>query len=310
MSNPIDPPKSGKAPALWDKLGTKLNHPKTAKDAIQMAGLDYTVAKKSLGLKTGLNQDAYATLRTDTGDILGVVNEGYEPLQNIDAFTFFDALVADDEAIYETAGVLGKGECVWILAKLPGCIKVHGNDIVNKYILLTNSHESNSHVRLKIIPIRAICNNTLTAALRGAGDLSILPTPNVVWDSEQAAKMLILSNFLYEELDMVFNDMAAKSITKEQLREYVQALVPDNEETLNTSRTEKIRASVLQLHDSGRGANLARGTVWGAFNSVAEYTDHMMSDEDSDTRLNSIWFGRGEQLKVKAFRLAEQLMWS
>ncbi|MDP2853747.1 MAG: DUF932 domain-containing protein [Smithellaceae bacterium] len=294
--------------APWHQVGIKLNHPKTAKDAIQMAGLDYTVAKKSLGLKTGLNQDAYATLRTDTGDILGVVNEGYEPLQNIDAFTFFDALVADDEAIYETAGVLGKGECVWILAKLPGYIKVHGNDIVNKYILLTNTHESNSHVRLKIIPIRAICNNTLTAALRGAGDLSILPTPNGVWDSEQAAKMLILSNFLYEELDMVFNDMAAKSITKEQLREYVQALVPDNEETLNTSRTEKIRASVLQLHDSGRGADLARGTVWGAFNSVAEYTDHLMSDEDSDTRLNSIWFGRGEQLKVKAFRLAEQLM--
>ena len=79
-------------------------------------------------------------------------------------------------------------------------------------------------------------------------------------------------------------------------------------QTLNTSRTKKIRASVLQLHDLGRGADLARGTVWGAFNSVAEYTNHMMSDEDSDTRLNSIWFGRGEQLKVKAFCLAEQLM--
>jgi len=64
------------------------------------------------------------------------------------------------------------------------------------------------------------------------------------------------------------------------------------------------------LHESGRGAHLARGTLWGAFNSVAEYTDHMMLDEDSNTRLNSIWFGRGEQLKLKAFHLAERmLMW-
>jgi hypothetical protein len=65
---------------------------------------------------------------------------------------------------------------------------------------------------------------------------------------------------------------------------------------------------VLQLHEEGHGAKLARGTVWGAFNSVAEYTDHMMSAEDSATRLNSIWFGRGEQLKTKAFRLAQQMM--
>ena len=104
--------------------------------------------------------------------------------------------------------------------------------------------------------------------------------------------------------------MAAKKITDEQLREYLQALIPDNEETGNPAKTKEILNSVLKLHESGQGAHLARGTLWGAFNSVAEYTDHMMLDEDSTTRLNSIWFGRGEQLKLKAFRLAEKmLMW-
>jgi len=94
-----------------------LNGPKTAREAIEAAGLDYTVVKKPLGLKTGLKQESYSTVRTDTGDILGVVGENYEPVQNINAFTFFDTLVADEEAVYETAGVFGKGECVWILAK-------------------------------------------------------------------------------------------------------------------------------------------------------------------------------------------------
>jgi hypothetical protein len=102
--------------------------------------------------------------------------------------------------------------------------------------------------------------------------------------------------------------MAAKSITQEQLREYVQALGPDNEETDKTSKNDKVRASVLKLHDSGRGAYLARGTLWGAFNSVAEYADHMMSDEDLTLQLNSNWFGRGEQLKLKAFHLARRMM--
>jgi phage/plasmid-like protein (TIGR03299 family) len=304
----IPSPYPETAPAPWHQMGIELNHPQTAREAMQMAGFDYTVVKKPLGLKTGLKQEAYATLRTDTGDILGVVNESYEPIQNIDAFTFFDTLVADNEATYETAGVLGKGECVWVLAKLPGYIKVHGNDIVYKYILLTNQHDTGSHVRLKIIPIRLVCNNTLTAALLGAGDISIRHTTNTAWNSEQAAKMLILSKCLHEELDIVFNDMAVKKITDEQLREYVQALFPVNEETRHSARAEKLRVSVLDLHDSGRGADLARGTVWGAFNSVAEYTDHLMSYEDSALRLNSIWFGRGEQLKAKAFHLAERLM--
>ena len=52
---------------------------------------------------------------------------------------------------------------------------------------------------------------------------------------------------------------------------------------------------------------LSRGTLWGAFNCVAEYTDHR-KDGNSATRLESIWFGGGEQLKLKAFQLAERMM--
>jgi phage/plasmid-like protein (TIGR03299 family) len=296
------PPNPDIRPSPWHDLGIELNDPQTAREAIEMAGLDYTVVKKQLELKTGLKQDTFATVRTDTDEVLGFVNSSYEPIQNI------DALVAKDEAIYETAGVFGKGERIWILAKLPGYINVHGNDIVNKYLLLTNSHSLSSHVRVKLTPIRVVCNNTLTSALQGAGEVQISHTPDAVRDLEQADTTLGWSNSLYEQLDIMFNGMAVRKITQVQLQEYVRALVPDNEEAQNTARTEKIRNSVLQLHDSGRGAHLSRGTVWGAFNSVAEYTDHMMSDEDSTTRLNSIWFGHGEQLKLKAFHLAEQLM--
>jgi phage/plasmid-like protein (TIGR03299 family) len=216
-------------PSPWHNLGIELNHPKTAREAIEMAGLNYTVMEKPLELNPGLKQDAYATVRTDTHDVLGFVKKSYEPIQNIDAFTFFDDLVAENEAIYETAGVLGKGECIWILAKLPGYINVRGNDIVNKYLLLTNSHDGSSYVRVKLTPIRVVCNNTLTSALQGAGEVQISHTPNAARDLEQAVTMLGLSNYLYKQLSAMFNGMAAKKITEEQLREYVQALVPDNE---------------------------------------------------------------------------------
>ncbi len=297
----------------WHKLGTKLNHPATAKEAIQAAGLDYSVKLKPL--KTVVNRkrieipNHFATVRTDTGDILGVVGSRYEPIQNKDAFTFFDAIVGDDEAMYHTAGVLGKGERIWILAKLPGYIRVNKEDIVNKYLLLTNSHDGSSLARAKLTPIRVVCNNTLSVALFGSEqEVRIRHTANAKVKLEEAHKLLGLTNHLYEQLDSIFNTMALKKITDKQLLDYVQTLIPSNPDAQYQTRNKNIREAILELHESGQGAELSRGTLWGAFNAVTEFTDHVQHSKDSSKQLKSIWFGGGEKLKLKAFRLAEQIM--
>src|SRR3989339_2218652 len=121
----------------WHGLGTKLHDPATAQDAIIYAGLDWECKKVSLYLENGLCiPDAFATVRMNSPfddiareNILGVVGERYHPLQNKDAFAFFDAIVGEGQAIYHTAGVLGKGERIWLLAKLPDVIRVAGDDI-------------------------------------------------------------------------------------------------------------------------------------------------------------------------------------
>jgi len=306
-------PYADAGPSPWHNLGTELDNLGTAREAIEAAGLNFTVVKKPLKEVMELNQPAsasgrWATVRTDTGKILGIVGDSYEPIQNRDAFTFFDTLTGSGEAIYETAGALGQGERIWILAKLPGYIKVHGNDIVNKYLLLSNSHDGSTPVRIKLTPIRVVCNNTLTAALTGAEEVNVRHTLNAAEDAKQALSLLGLSNSLYEQLDTIFNRMALKKITDKQLLDYVRALVPDNEEDEDTARTKQIRNDVLALHESGQGSSLARGTLWGAYNSVTEYTDHLMVDVNPAKRLESIWFGRGEQLKQKAFQLAESMV--
>ncbi len=67
-------------PSPWHKLGTELANPVTAKEAIEAAGLDYTVVKKPLIEVVELNKfadvsDRWATVRTDTGDVLGIVGD-------------------------------------------------------------------------------------------------------------------------------------------------------------------------------------------------------------------------------------------
>ena len=293
----------------WHQLGRRLDKPATAAEAMEAANLDYTVVKRPL--KAIIHNkhyadvpNAFATVRTDTNVVLGVVGSRYEPVQNRDAFNFFDPLVDRDEAIYHTAGVLGRGEKIWLLAKLPDYIKVgKKNDPVEKYVLLYNSHDGSSVVRCKLTPIRVVCNNTLTAALSGAEqEVRIRHTPSAAEKLQEAHKLLGLTNQLYTQLDYIFNRMALRKVSPQQLVEYCKTLVPDNPEAENNTRTENIRNQILYLHDDIPEAKMHKGTLFGALNAISEYTDHNSDQKDPNKMLRSIWFnGSGEMLKQRAF---------
>jgi phage/plasmid-like protein (TIGR03299 family) len=66
---------------------------------------------------------------------------------------------------------------------------------------------------------------------------------------------------------------------------------------------DRVADRVMQLVDGGRGAEMARGTAWGAYNAVTEYLTHLRGS-DADTRLDSNWFGNGAALNHKALELA------
>jgi phage/plasmid-like protein (TIGR03299 family) len=298
----------------WHQLGQRLDNPSTSGEAIAAAGLDYTVSKKPLKavLRTKKYTDVadhFATVRTDTGEVLGVVGARYSPIQNRDAFTFFDSLVGTEEAIYHTAGALGRGERIWILAKLPGYIKVHGEDIVEKFLLLTNSHDGSCLVRAKLTPIRVVCQNTLTAALSGLDEeVRIRHTPNAVSKLEQAHKLLGLTNVLYDQLEQILGKMANHQLNTANLLTYVSQVIPSPVVEIPSTRTRHIRDRILELHESGLGAEMSRGSLWGAYNAVTEYTDHVLCSNDPARRLTSIWFGGGEKLKERAFKVAQQML--
>lgn len=129
----------------WHGLGTRLNGPATAKEAIQAANLDWQVSKTPVFTTVNgqrlLVPDTFAVVRHDplNSPVLGVVSKDYTPLQNAEAFGFFDPIVGENAAIYHTAGALGQGERIWLLAKLPGQLRVVADDGADKYLLLASS---------------------------------------------------------------------------------------------------------------------------------------------------------------------------
>jgi phage/plasmid-like protein (TIGR03299 family) len=299
----------------WHGLGQKLEKPATAAEALIAANLDYTVEKRALYVmgtdkKMQVVKSRSAIIRTDTHDVLGTVGRKYTPIQNRDAFAFFDPLVDKDEAIYHTAGALGSGERIWILAKLPGYVKVNGKDLVDKYLLLYNTHDGTSTIRVKLTPIRVVCNNTLSCALTGSEqEVHIRHTANAQVRLDEAHKVLGLANDLYKQLDEIFSGMVLKKITNAELLAYVTALIPDNPNADKSTRTEHIREGVLELVENGKGNAPYRGKLWGAYNGVVEYVDYARGkSKAAEKRLNSVWFGTGDRLKKAAFDLAVKMI--
>jgi phage/plasmid-like protein (TIGR03299 family) len=300
----------------WHQLGRRLDHPATAAEAMEAARLDYTVIKRPMkaiihGRQYADVPMAFATVRTDTNVVLGVVGSRYEPIQNRACFSFFDPLIERDEAIYHTAGVLGLGEKIWLLAKLPDYIRIgKKGDPIEKFILLYNSHDGSSHIRVKLTPVRVVCNNTLSAALSGSDqEVRIKHTAAAPEKLQEAHKVLELTNQLYRELDYIFNRMALRKVTSQQLVDYVKTLVPDNPEADSKTRTENTRNHILCLHDDTKEAAMHRGTLFGAFNAVTELVDHYTGSNNASKQLKSMWFGgSGEQLKLRAYKLAESML--
>lgn len=322
--------KNGKASMMyygekpWHGLGTELQKPATAEEAMKEAQLDFFVEKQEMFLAERINgkqikvPNRFATIRLDTKQVLGVVGSRYEPVQNSQAFSFFDSLVGEGEAIYHTAGVLGNGERIWLLAKMPDYIKikrVNGKeDVVEKFVLLTNSHDGSSPTIAKLTPIRVVCNNTLSAALRGTEqEVRIRHTATAEEKLREAHKILGLTNQLYDQLGTIFNSFSGKKVTESQAKKFFEEIMPDNKEAKHVTRSENRRTKLLELYETGMGSEFSKGTVWGLYNAITEYVDHekysnkQMKDGEFN-KLEKIWFNGGELIKHQAFDMSLQLV--
>ncbi len=303
----------------WHKLGTRLDRPATAAEAIKAAKLDWTVRKAPIHiLQDGQYRAAkgkFATVRTDPSRptdtlVLGIVGEQYTPLQNIDAFGWFDSVVGEKAAIYETAGALGEGERVWILAKLPERIRVIGDDLVDKYLLLSNSHDGSSSVQVKFTPIRVVCQNTLTMALRDGPGLRIHHNPSLKRNLDLAQVNLGLINKRFSKIEEAFKRIQRVALDQARLESYLAAVFPlpvsmDDEAGKKRAMDARSRSSELFETGYGNAQTGVRGTLWAAYNGVAELVDHHPGHRATvNGRLESSWFGSGYLTKVRAYSKA------
>ena len=301
---------SGKAP--WHGLGEVVSGLLTAREALTKAHLTWNVESRTVsvnGIELPLT-DYQGMCRNDNGVCLGIVKGRYTPIQNAEAFDFFDSICGQGEAIYDTAGSLRGGKQVWLLAKVDGDQKICG-DTYRTYALLLTSHDGSQATQVNWVTERVVCANTLSIAMSGAENvIKIRHTSNWKEKADQAARTLMAGQKYFASVGEALSTLGDKLLTPEQMAEFSKVLVPAKDEKDVPTRTQNIRAELNRLFDRGAGNHGA--SRYDALQAVTDYADHSQTIRGENTRLESTLLGSGALLKQRAFDLltSEDLMQS
>jgi len=258
----------------WHGLGVRVEEALTSQEAIEKAGLDWTVDPCPVFDQRGIQIQGYvANTRSSDDSVLGIVSNRYSIVQNREAFDFTDSLIGQGLK-YETAGSLRDGKQIWLLGKLPDTDIV--GDKFEPYICFTNTHDGTGAVRCCMTPIRVVCNNTLNLALSQAKrSWSTRHVGNIQAKLTEARQTLALADLYLkhfaEEADRLANTKINSSMVITVLDQMFKLKDDASDRQKETARQAK-----YEIVNCMMAPDLAQfvGTKWGFLNAVADYVDH------------------------------------
>lgn len=319
---------------------------KTAEDVMSSAGLNWNVSKCELvakmpihinqadtnGFIYGANNyvecpNAFATYRTDYNIPLGIVKERYTPVQNTEAFNFFNNAIGKNKALWQTAGFFGNGERIFVSAKLPKNIFVQ-DDVIENYLVFTTSHDGSSGVKILFTPIRIVCENTLNAAIHDATNyISFRHTKSVHNNLDIAAEILETCNNKIANLQEQFILMKKIKMTDEKAQQtFANVVLTDDEQfrikqtghtigqiitrdwrAINDAQISMKKVNVIaemnNYYFDGIGQRELVGTGYGVYNAVNGYYSNVDNSEGLK-RMDSLLYGD----KARKIELAGNLI--
>jgi phage/plasmid-like protein (TIGR03299 family) len=251
-------------------------------------------------------------VRNDNNNVLGVVGKDYQPLQNKDAFRFFDSFIESNQAQYETAGALRDGKRIWVLAKINSDLDVvKGDDTLARYIMLSNSHDGTTAVRAGFTNIRVVCQNTLSIAHSSAASklIRVRHGRNVKDNLDKVAEIMNLANREFEATLEQYKLLANRQINSTDLEKYIKmVMIGEKKMEANKEAGARILNRIIPLFEKGRGNDMPeiKGTLWAAYNSISEYLQYEKG-QDEQIRMDSLMFGQSATTLENALKIAVKM---
>ena len=204
-----------------------------------------------------------------------MVSDRYKVVQNVDAFSFTDELLGKGVR-YETAGSLQNGKKVWLLARFPREYIIAGERI-SPYLVFSNTHDGSGSVKVAVTPVRVVCNNTLNLALDTARrSFSMIHTGNIQDKIQEAKDTLFMAEEYMDCLGVEFEQLRRQKVTDQQVKEYVELLLPMEKEptAVQSKNTIRLREDMMKRYYDAPDLKKVGNNAYRFINAVSDFTTH------------------------------------
>ena len=236
----------------WHGLGRIIMDAPASREALELAGLGWQVESRNIYSGTGAMIPGYRANVRSTDDLLG---EG---------------------VTYETAGSLQGGRKVWMLARLPRKYLIAGDQVV-PYLVIFNSHDGSSGVKVAMTPIRVVCQNTLNLALNTAKrSWTARHTENVLLRVQDARETLQLASNYMVELGNRGEELTRIDLSDHKVQEFINEFFPISEDLSDCQRKNNLRLQeeLKTRYYNAPDLEWVGKNGWRFINAVSDFATH------------------------------------
>lgn len=255
-------------------------------DLLEANGLNWKVNKEPLFTEDGKPTNHFGIYRNDNDGFLGCVGNQYRPYQN---FEMAELMVRASEGIgLETSrgSFLQQGKKVYMQIALDD--KFIGTDTIKRHITCLNSHDGSTAIGFGSANQVVVCENTFYMAYKESGMNKFRHSANSKEAVERAMKDLRVTIGLDEKLMKSYEIMAESKIGDEIFSKVMQkAFNVDLDKKMGDISKQKQNQliEVNQVIESELESHGA--TLWGLFNAVTYYTNHIAPSKDTNDYIMS-----------------------
>lgn len=239
--------------------------------------------------------ESFGMFRSDNGNNLGTVGNRYSVMQNHELAETMIGLQDRFGGDLSGSELVGGKKIFYQLSRPEREI---GPDTVKRHITIMSSHDGSSSIGFGSTNTVISCANMFHQVMR---DLqSFRHTASSKGRLEQAIRNFELATQNESELMNIYERFANTPLTKNGLIEAVVEGIfnlPEDEQLISTQKKNKVlefKKEALDREISKKGS-----TLWGLFNSVTYYTNHIEKDRD----INHLMSGGGYNKNRKAFEI-------
>jgi phage/plasmid-like protein (TIGR03299 family) len=292
--------------------------------AMERAGHDFTVKKVPLYIRKNMREnieggdilDHVAIVNSETGQYLGTVGKGWEPVQPKILYELAKELIDATGAIINGAINMFGGSVIGLSFRLATKEYIENDPTELNFIMLTafnGRHGISGHA----VTNRIVCMNQCNTS----NNVYNLKHTKFVGGRINVAKRMMR---YYNDEIRTFDDKMKKLIHKrmniEETETWFRSLFPFPKSPKAEKNLDEQVLIFLQCLNDGQGSNLqgVRGTYYGAFQALTEYINHYrrinihkiegQKREADEVRFQSIHFGTNNDLAQKGLTKLTQDM--